>query len=404
MRVLYLNYEWDPRESPGALTHIRELSRELAALGHTVMIENRHRFPDAAGNGTHPQALAAVHRSSRLRERLSPYLHETAAFCRALRGIGAEVTLIQRQEPEVVLARHSLHQFSSLIAARRCGVPIVFEVNAPTAYEYRQYRSHYHLLPVFAEWLEARTLSRADGMFVVSELLKRHFVERGIPEWKVRVVPNGVDISRFRPGTVDPRVRQRFRGKSVVLGFVGSFARFHGIDQLREAIDYIAPLRPETCFLMVGAGELSTDLQDHCRRQGLSRRVYFTGHVASEEVPGLMAAADILIAPYEAQEFFYLSPIKIFEYMAVGRAVVAAGVGQIREIIQDETNGLLYEPASAGALGERLLRLVDDPDFRRRLGEAARRTVESRYTWRVSAEGVAAVLEQARERRRPGGR
>ena len=117
-----------------------------------------------------------------------------------------------------------------------------------------------------------------------------------------------------------------------------------------------------------------------------------------------MAAADILIAPYEAQEFFYLSPIKIFEYMAVGRAVVAAGVGQIREIIQDETNGLLYEPASAGALGERLLRLVDDPDFRRRLGEAARRTVESRYTWRVSAEGVAAVLEQARERRRPGGR
>ena len=155
---------------------------------------------------------------------------------------------------------------------------------------------------------------------------------------------------------------------------------------------------------MVGAGELSTDLQDHCRRQGLSRRVYFTGHVASEEVPGLMAAADILIAPYEAQEFFYLSPIKIFEYMAVGRAVVAAGVGQIREIIQDETNGLLYEPASAGALGERLLRLVDDPDFRRRLGEAARRTVESRYTWRVSAEGVAAVLEQARERRRPGGR
>ena len=125
--------------------------------------------------------------------------------------------------------------------------------------------------------------------------------------------------------------------------------------------------------------------------------------VASNEADALRPHADILIAPYEAQEFFYLSPIKIFEYMAVGRAVVAAQVGQIREVIRDGVNGVVYDPSAPGALGERLVDLVDHPEVRRRLGEAARLTVENRYTWRANAEGVAASLEQAVERR-PGRR
>src|SRR5882724_9800734 len=85
MRVLYLNYEWDPRESPGALTHIRELSQGLAALGHTVMVEDRRRVLDAASDETHARGLGVVHRSTHLRQRLGWYLHEAAAFCRALR-------------------------------------------------------------------------------------------------------------------------------------------------------------------------------------------------------------------------------------------------------------------------------------------------------------------------------
>ena len=140
---------------------------------------------------------------------------------------------------------------------------------------------------------------------------------------------------------------------------------------------------------------LSADLQEYCRQLGLSGRVHFTGHVPAKDVPGLMAAADILLAPYQAQDFFYFSPIKIFEYMATARAVVAARVGQIPEIIQDGVNGMVYDPSAPGALGERLLRLVDHPELRRRLGEEARRTVESHYTWQNSAAGVIAALEQA---------
>ena len=116
-----------------------------------------------------------------------------------------------------------------------------------------------------------------------------------------------------------------------------------------------------------------------------------------------MASADILLAPYAPQDFFYLSPIKIFEYMAVGRAVLAANVGQIGEVIQDGINGLLYEPANLESLQAGLLRLTEDQDLRRRLGEEARRTIERRYTWRANAEGVEALLQEVVERRKAGG-
>src|SRR5207249_2630049 len=126
--------------------------------------------------------------------------------------------------------RHSLHQFSSLVAARYCGVPVVFEVNAPAGYEYRRFHHQYQLLPGLAEWLEARMLARADGVFVVSELLKKYFVECGIAEKKIGVVYNGVDISRFRSDAGNVEIRKHLGEESIILGFVGSFSRFHGID------------------------------------------------------------------------------------------------------------------------------------------------------------------------------
>jgi len=401
MRVLYLNYEWDPRESTGAMTHIEELSRGLSALGHSVIVTNRHRIDGASGNGPRPEG-GRRNRWGVLRSWLTRYLHESAAVWRAIRGIREETELMWRERPDVVLTRLSLHQFSSLVAGRRCGVPVVFEVNAPAGFEYRRYQAHYVLFPKFAEWLEARMLARADGMFVVSELLKRHVIERGVAEDKIRVIPNGADVSRFRPDVADPEVRKEFGEGTVIVGFVGSFARFHGIDHLRQAIEFLAPRQPGARFLMVGSGELRGELEEYCRTQGLSERVRFTGHVPPEGVPGLMAAADILLAPYEAQDFFYLSPIKIFEYMAAGRAILAARVGQVCEVIEDGVNGLLYDPSAPESFRDRLLQLVQDPDLRRRLGESARRTIEERYTWRMNIEGVSALLEQVREKHRAG--
>jgi glycosyltransferase involved in cell wall biosynthesis len=405
MRVLYLNYEWDPRESTGALTHVRELSRGLADLGHDVRVVNRHRIRRNGRSAAPGRATgeAATTPGGRWKERLSPLLHEAAAMARALQGVAIETRLIREVAPDIVLTRHSLHQFSSIVAARRCGLPVVYEVNAPAAYEYRHYRKQYWLIPGFAEWLEARMLARTDGMFVVSEILRRHLVDRGVRSDRVIVVPNGADVTRFHPGAADPEVRRMLGDNSVVVGFVGSFARFHGIEQLQHAIDFLCLRRPDVRFLLVGAGEMSGDLKAHCIREGLEDRVHFSGHVPPERVPALMACADILLAPYLAQEFFYLSPIKIFEYMAVGRSVLAARVGQIGEVIEDGVTGILYDPSDPASLSAGLLRLVEDPGLRRRLGDAARKVSEERYTWQASARSVSGLLEDTVARQRKGG-
>jgi len=400
MRILYLNYEWSPRQSTGALTHIRELSQELTALGHTVRVVDRHRIVEVQESDAADESQRA---RSHWKTQIRRYLHEGAALIRALRGIATETDLIRREHPDIVLTRHSLHQFSSIVAGARCGVPVVYEVNAPAAYEYRRYREHYFIAPRFAEWLETRMLARADGMFVVSEVLREHFLDLGVKAERIRTIPNGADVSRFCPEASDPAMRKLLGEKSIIVGFVGSFARFHGTEQLGHAIDFLLQRKPEVRFLLVGSGEMSEDLRNHCRSEGLDGRVHFTGHVSPGEVPALMASADILLAPYAPQDFFYLSPIKIFEYMAVGRAVLAANVGQIGEVIQDGINGLLYEPTNLESLQAGLLRLTEDHDLRRRLGEEARRTIERRYTWRANAEGVEALLQEVVERRKAGG-
>jgi len=394
LRIVYFNYEWDLRASSGAARHISELTRNLESLGHSVAVYDRHR---ARGDDGTP-ALAGAARGVRVR--LSPYLHEAAALVRAARGLQDETAIIRRERPDVVLTRYSLHQFSSLLAARRCKVPIVFEVNAPVSFEYRRYRRQYRLLPRLAEWGEAHTLARADDVFVVSNVLKSYLVDRGVAADAVTVVPNGADATQFRPQAADLQVRAHYDRQSVIIGFVGSFAEFHGVEMLRRAIDRVLPIRPNVVFLMVGTGARARDLAAYARAQGFADRVEFAGFVPPTQVPRIVAMMDILLAPYAAEEFFYFSPIKLFEYMASGRAILAARVGQVAEVLADGASGLLYDPTDVAGFTDALLRLIDDPALRARLGVNARAAAQRDYTWRRNAERVAAVLAHARDRGR----
>jgi glycosyltransferase involved in cell wall biosynthesis len=240
-------------------------------------------------------------------------------------------------------------------------------------------------------------------MFVVSTSLKRYFVERGVPSDLIAVIPNGADPALFRPDAADHAIRSSYGPRDVIISFVGSFSNFHGIETLKHIVATVAAHETDAKFLFVGEGSRSNDLRTFCATNGLSDRVRFTGHVPRERVPSLMAAADILVAPYEADEFFYFSPIKIFEYMASGRAMLAARLGQIAEVVRDGVDGVLYDPADPDELVAKLRDLIHAPADRTRLGRAAREAVEQRYSWDVNASRVAALLESAviRQQRRP---
>jgi len=285
--------------------------------------------------------------------------------------------------PDVVLTMHAL-RFSSLLAARRLGLPVVLEVNASVPDETRRYRPEVHLLPGLSGEIERRTLAAAAGVFVVSGVLRDYFVERGLSSDQIAVIPNGADPDRFHPAAADRELRGRFPGR-VLVGFAGSFARFHGIDLLEQAIR-----RTAAHFVLAGDGIGARELRARLPGQP---NLTFLGSVPHERMPGILAAMDVVVAPYPPQDFFYFSPIKLFEYMACGRAVLSARLGQIAEVIRDDDNGLLYDPSAPGDFVEKLGALVGDPARRERLGAAARRTIVDHYTWDHHARRVAALLE-----------
>ncbi len=376
MRICYINYEWDLEASTGAATQIAQTVGALERLGHQVVVVERHRRPPGTpGNGAPGRA--------------SPWLWEAANHARSLTGMGPEIHILRREQPDVVLVLHAL-RFSALAAARWLGLPVVLEVNASVPDEIRRFKPWLRLLPGLSEWIERRMLESADAVFVVSGVLKSYFVERGLDAGRVAVIPNGADPARFCPRAADPALRARFPGKTLV-GFAGSFARFHGLEPLERVMAEAATRDPSLHFVLAGPGG---DLERRYRGPNAA----FLGRLPYEKVPGMTAAMDILVAPYAPQQRFYFSPLKLFEYMASGRAVLAARMGQIAEVIEEGINGLLYDPAQPEELIEKLLALGRSPALRERLGGRARQTILANFTWDHHARRVSELLEQARRR------
>ncbi|HEY0366886.1 MAG TPA: glycosyltransferase, partial [Pyrinomonadaceae bacterium] len=180
------------------------------------------------------------------------------------------------------------------------------------------------------------------------------------------------------------------RDDEIVAGFVGTFGPWHGVEKLAEAIKLI-PAHEQVRFLFVGSGSLHVEVEQRLELEVASGRVIFTGAVGHDRVPGLLDACDILVAPHvplaDGSEFFG-SPTKIFEYMAMGKGIVASRLGQIGEVLVDGETALLVEPGNVEELRAAILKLIASAELRRRLGANARAAAEREHTWTHNAQRV----------------
>ncbi len=235
--------------------------------------------------------------------------------------------------------------------------------------------------------IERLNLRAADLIFTVSEVERRNVINAGIPAQKVLANPNGVDTQKFHPdaGGADVRLRLHLENKTVV-GFLGTFGPWHGAPVLAEAAKRV---NANCHFLFIGDG----DERARCEEILGDRkdRATFVGRVAHDQVTAYLDACDILVAPHiparDGSEFFG-SPTKLFEYLAMQKAVLASRLGQIADVITDAENGLLVEPGDVAALTEAIKRLTEDAALRARLGRAARQRVIEKFTWRHNAARV----------------
>ena len=214
------------------------------------------------------------------------------------------------------------------------------------------------------------------------------------------MLPNAVDTRLFHTGLDGSLVRQRLNLEGrFVIGFVGTFKRWHGVELLLSAFRELYRADPSIHLLLVGEGPLRSQLEKEVQDAGLTKAVTFTGALAHEDIPQYLAAMDAAVAPYPALDNFYFSPLKLFEYMAAGRAVIASRVGQAAEVVVDGVTGLLFEPGDLADLVRSIARLRDNPALRKELGQKASAACSER-TWTHNAAEVVDRVEPLIKRNR----
>lgn len=372
----------------GQFVHIEELVNALRGLGHEIALVG-------------PAAIKArefgadSQKSSSIRKALPPTLYEIleilyngVAFLRLLLAWA-------RYRPEAIYERYNLFLFAGVWLKKLSGLPLLLEVNAPLFEERRKYGGL--ALQGLARWLEAYVWRSADTVITVTQALADQIEQAGVPPSRIVVMPNGIDVNHFlkAPASEEAKARLNIAGK-FVLGFVGFVRDWHRLDQV---IDYLAdsPSRDELRLLVVGDGPAIPDLKRRAEERDVAHLVIWTGIIARDSVPDYIAAFDVALQPAVTP---YASPLKMIEYMAMGRAIVAPALRNILELLSHGKNALLFDPADPSSMIAAIDQLHCDAKLRQALGEAARRTIdEKKLTWRHNAERSVQLFMDGLKRR-----
>ena len=364
-------------QAGGAASHIKGVVEALMELGAGVQIISNDAI---AGFDTSKLTIIPPETTGATRALFD--IHNNLVFTRAA------VPLIEQAQPDFIYQRYARFSWAGVVAARRIGRPLFLEYNGSEVWVGRHW-DHVGSLDLLERY-ERLNLRAAARIFVVSEVERQNLEARGVPAAKIVVNPNGVDAERFRPGIGGAGVRKELGiGETeVVAGFVGTFGPWHGVVQLAEAIKRVPS---NARFLLVGSGSLHGEVERILQAETESRRVIFTGTVAHERVPQLLDACDILVSPHiplaDGSDFFG-SPTKVFEYMALGKGIVASRLGQIGEVLDADETALLVEPGNVNELAHAIVKLVESPTLRARLGARAREVAIQKHTWQHNARRV----------------
>ena len=384
----------------GGSIHMREFVANLKQLDYDITVVAR----GADSNGNEYESvtyfdlppipddisendLASSDGNEKIASEMTLFGHNT--------GIESLLSMLHSQTDfDLIYERYSLFCKAGLSFAAAHRLPYVLEVNAPLVNEAAEYRGL--MLIDLAQSVEKRLFTEADHIVSVSDEVSS-YIKSVAPEARVSVIPNGVTIERFTDINIEKASdlpMEPFNDTDFVVGFVGSLKPWHGVEVLINSFSKLPRDDERNRLLIVGGkGKQKSDLKEYCRELGLKGQAKFTGAVEHQAIPALLGMTDVLVAPYPNLIDFYFSALKIFEYMAAGKAIVASSIGQLEKILTHEKNALLVPPGDVDALRDALLRLKGDPDLRKRLGENARSEAVGKHSWKSRIETVSSIFE-----------
>lgn len=373
MRLLYLALGRDLRKPDAGSTHTINIVKALSKLGIKVTLA-------AANTGADLPGITTIDVDLPRKKTLRPPADVIDSLARAASG----VELIQERAEE--------SGGVGLKLAEALNRHLILEINTPLSG---------HPSPVIrrlADWNLRRQARQASGI-IAQTSISRNIIE-SYSDKPVYVVPNGADPDLFSPDVPPVALPIGDPGGRCIVAFAGSMKPWHGVSVLVQAGAMILTAVPDAFFLFIGGGEALGELASLAERDLGEGNFHFTGPVEPAEVPGYLAAADLLVAPFApdrdpvrayqfAKHGMWWSPVKVFEYMAMGKPIVASAAGPVPEYLTQ--SAIAVPPGEVVSLARGVTRLLEDPELAATLGRRARKRLLEHYTWRRAAEATVAA-------------
>ncbi len=395
MVISYFSYAWDINGiSAGAAIKAKEFINAIEKHGHTVHLEWRMQQP-----GNEPDI------STKIKERIKPYLQkylrESRVLLSNLGHLKNEHKILKQQKPDIFFPRLEYGNISCFLLSKWLNIPTVVEVDCPPTHEWETFYAQDALkFGDLSLKLEIVTLKQADAVIVQSNQLMSYYESLGVSKEKIYVIPNAADIKKFQPREKYESVVSEYKLQDkIVIGWIGAGYAWTGIDVVIDMAKKLMRNYPSVRFLMVGSKHNMDVFQTHFNSKDFEDRVILPGFVPHEKMPDYLSCMDIVLAPYPKLDFFYASSMKLFEYMAAGKAIVATRIGQMAEVIQDGINGFLFEPDLSSELYEKVELLVTSEALRKKISQNARYDAERKWNWDQVGNKMIQVFEEVLTKR-----
>jgi glycosyltransferase involved in cell wall biosynthesis len=371
----------------GQYVHVEEIVGALRSLGHEVIMSE----PASINNKDFGRSSSLV---KNIRTLLPGFIHEWMEFVYSFLDYFKVVKLIKNHKPDCIYERYNLFFPSGIWAKKRYKLPLLLEVNAPLYEERSQHDSIQ--LNKLADWSERYVWNNADYILPVTQVLAKKVSKKGVPTQRMVVIPNGINYERFVADSdrlartaADHLKKLKIEGK-LILGFTGFVREWHRLDRV---LDVIAKNPQQNWhLLLVGDGPARASLEEKARELNIVSSLTITGVVARDDMPGWVATFDVALQPDVVE---YASPLKLFEYLALSKAILAPNRENIHEILTADQNALLFDVDNAEHFASQLSRLCASDELRRQLGQSAFLTIEDqKLYWRHNGEKIAQLFNQ----------
>ena len=368
----------------GSMVHRWELARNLANLGYEVhVITHTDIIPER------------VHIHPLLKKSKIGYIMQL-------------LKLVMKYRFDIIYTRNISRGFIGILIKKLWKSKLVFEMNGISLDEVRLIeeqsttgeKGHRNAQIKFLGYLENFVIRKADAVIAVTQGIKDYLINHGMDKNKVWVIENGANTELFKPikdSNVLKKLKNRLRindDENVVV-FIGNLAPWQGVEYLIHAAPLIVEEMQKTKFLIVGDGMLKGKLESLSKELNMEHSILFTGTIPYENVPNYINISDVCVAPFirTRNESMGLSPLKIYEYLACGKPVVASNIKGVGDLLESSNSGIPVIPDNPNELAKAIIKLLKDKQLREQIGKNGREIAVNNYSWENTAKKTMEVLE-----------